>query len=140
MKQIKTLLVLILCLVIVCALSGCGGNGNDVSGSEVSSSSQSASAQETSSATTEDGKVTYQVTVVDSENNPISGALVQLCKDTCYPSSTDENGMATFSLAEDDYKVTFLTLPAGYTYSDEEQEFYFESGETELTITLKAAE
>ncbi len=139
MKQIKTLLVLMLCLMIVCALSGCGGNENNVSGSEVSSS-QSTPTQETSSENTEDGKVTYQVKVVDGENNPISGALVQLCKDTCYPSSTDENGVATFSLAEDDYKVTFLTLPAGYTYSDEEQEFYFESGETELTITLKAAE
>ena len=46
-----------------------------------------------------------------------------------------------FNLPEDTYKVSFLALPAGFTYMDEAvQEFYFENGSTDLTITLKAAE
>ena len=51
---------------------------------------------------------------------------------------TDANGQAKFSVMEADYKVSFLSLPAGYTYSGDAQEFYFEEG-FELTITLKAA-
>ena len=53
---------------------------------------------------------------------------------------TDANGVATFPNAEsrDDYKVSFVTLPAGYDYVDENQAFYFAAGETEITLTLKA--
>ena len=87
----------------------------------------------------DDGKVTYTVNVVDEAGNPIAGAMVQLCKDTCFPGVTDANGVAKFTLAEDEYKVSFLALPAGYTYVDDTQEFYFADGSMELTITLKAA-
>jgi hypothetical protein len=53
---------------------------------------------------------------------------------------TDANGVATFPNAEsrDDYKVSFVTLPAGYDYVDVNQAFYFEAGATEITLTLKA--
>jgi len=81
--------------------------------------------------------VNYTVTVVDEEGNPIVGALVQLCNESCFPSATGDDGVAKFALDEANYKVSFLTLPAGYTYSGEEQEFYFEAGSVELTITLK---
>ena len=66
--------------------------------------------------------------------------MVQICLDTCFPGMTNESGVAQFSVQEADYKVSFLAMPAGFTYSTEEQEFYFEDGSTELTITLKAAE
>ena len=66
--------------------------------------------------------------------------LVQMCSDTCFPAATNDAGVAEFSLKEDDYKVTFLTLPAGYEYSGDVQEFHFEDGATELTIILKATE
>jgi len=82
-------------------------------------------------------KVNYTVTVVDEAGNPIAGALVQLCNESCFPSATGDDGVAKFALDEANYKVSFLTLPAGYTYSGEEQEFYFEAGSVELTITLK---
>lgn len=80
----------------------------------------------------------YTVKVVDENGNPIVGAAVQLCSDTCYPNATDANGEAFFQLAEAEYKVSFLFLPVGYTYSTDAQEFYFESGATELTVVLKA--
>lgn len=88
----------------------------------------------------DDGKVLYAVTVVDESGNPISGAMVQLCMDSCFPGATGDDGVAQFSLVEGDYKVSFLMLPEGYDYSGEEQEFYFDDGATEITITLKAAE
>lgn len=80
----------------------------------------------------------YTVTVVDEEGNPIAGAMVQLCQETCFPGATNEDGVAAFALDEAEYKVSFLFLPTGYTYSTEAQEFYFESGSKDLTITLKA--
>ena len=87
----------------------------------------------------EDGKVEYVINVMDESGAPISGVMVQICLDACYPGITDANGQAKFSVAEADYKASVLSLPAGYTYSGDAQEFYFEAG-LELTITLKTAD
>ena len=84
----------------------------------------------------DDGKVEYVINVVDESGAPISGVMVQICLDACYPGITDANGQAKFSVVEEDYKVSFLSMPAGYTC--DEETFYFD-GEYELTITLKAA-
>ncbi len=81
---------------------------------------------------------TYTVTIQDTDGNPIAGAMVQLCMETCYPGIADAEGVARFQVPEAEYKVSFLSLPAGYTYSTEEQEFYFASGSMEMTIVLKA--
>lgn len=87
---------------------------------------------------TAEGKTVYTVTVVDESGAPISGAMVQLCLDACYPGVTDANGQAKYTVEEADYKVSFLTLPAGYTYSGDAREFCFEKGSFDLTVTLKA--
>lgn len=79
----------------------------------------------------------YIVTVLDEAGNPVPGAMLQLCKEICAPGVTSEDGVARFQLPKDDYKVTFLSLPAGYAYADEVQEFSFEKGSLELRITLK---
>ena len=85
---------------------------------------------------TDDGKVTYTVKVVDEGGNPVVGAAVQLCKDSCLPGMTNAEGIATFRTVEDTYKVSFMTMPAGFQADAEE--FYFEDSAFELTITLKA--
>lgn len=139
MKQWKYLLALVLALCMLFALCACGGD-TDVSEPESSAPVAESSEATAESSEADDGKVTYQVTVVDANNAPIAGALVQMCKETCYPGSTGADGTVEFALAEDTYKVSFLTLPAGYAYSTDETEFYFADGSTELTITLKAAE
>ena len=46
----------------------------------------------------------------------------------------------TFKLEDAEYKVSFLTLPAGYTHAGSEENYYFDGDATELTITLKKAE
>lgn len=84
----------------------------------------------------DDGKVSYTVKVVDEGGNPVANAAVQLCKDSCLPGMTDADGVATFRVVEDTYKVSFMVMPAGF--EAEAEEFYFADGSYELTITLKA--
>ena len=80
----------------------------------------------------------YTVTVLDTEGTPIPGVMVQLCMDVCYPGVTGTDGKAEFPVPTADYKVSLLTLPEGYDYSVETQEFCFDKGSFALTITLKA--
>lgn len=123
------LFALIACLML--SLCACGGAAEP--------NTTTAAPTETVAATDEppidDGKVTYTVKVVDEGGNPIAGAMVQLCKETCLPGSTNAEGVAEFKVVEDEYKVSFMTMPAGY--EAEATEFYFEAGSYELTITLK---
>lgn len=141
MKFMKNLLIAVLVLTMAMSLCACGGNtpADDAAEPTVAQTApQTEPVKETEETPVDDGKVTYTVSVVDENGNPISGAMVQLCLDTCLPGMTDASGAAVFNVDEADYKVSFLTLPAGYTYSTEEQEFYFEEGSTEITLTLKA--
>ena len=132
----KKLIVVIALLIMALCLCACDqGNEPTVNTTEPSAEITVPS----SSATASDGKVTYTVKVTDEDGMPIANAMIQLCKDACIPGRTDENGTAEFRLPEDSYKVSFLTLPEGYTYAEEETEFYFESGDTELTVQLKRA-
>lgn len=83
----------------------------------------------------------YTVKIVDEGGNPIAGVMVQICQgETCLPGPmTGEDGTVTFQVEEADYKVSFLGgVPAGYDYTTEETEFYFEDGSYEVTIVLKA--
>ena len=134
MKNLSKILVLLLCLSMVLCLFACGQEQKPTETTE----STTEDTTETTTLPEDDGKVTYTVKVTDEQGNPIAGAIVQMCKDACVPAVTDANGVATYNLVEDTYKVSFLSMPAGYTA--EETEFYFEDGATELTIQLKAAE
>lgn len=141
MKEIKKLLSLLLALgMVLCLCTACGEDGTkDETPSDDVSASQPADESETPSGGEEnDGTVTYTITVVDADGSPIAGALVQICKEACIPGATDENGVAQFTVAEDEYKVSFVMLPEGYTA--EAENFYFEDGSHELTIVLTPAE
>jgi len=133
MYNMKKLLAAILALAMVLSLSACGEKAPEVTTEPTT--------EPTTAPTTlpiDEGKATYLIHVVDANGAPIPNAMVQICLDACYPGPTDETGTAKFSVLEADYKVSFLALPAGYTYSGEEQEFYFEPGSYEMTITLVA--
>lgn len=142
----KKLLVGLLMICMVMSFCACGNNnttGNqddeqNVNAGDTDAGNEDADVEDEN--TQDDGKVKYTITVVDESGNPIAGAIVQMCKDSCIPSVTDANGVATFNVVEDEYKVSFTTLPEGYTYSTEEDTFYFDDGSYEMTITLKAAE
>lgn len=135
MRSMKTILALALTLCLAMTLCACGEAAAEPTQPQTVPTTVPQPTETT--APVEEGG--YTVKVVDEEGNPIAGAMVQLCKDACVPGQTDEQGVAKFNLPEDTYKVSFLMLPAGYDYVDETQEFYFEDGSMELTITLKAA-
>ena len=135
MKKILALMLSICLLLCLCA---CGQDQNPTE-TPATSEPTEATTESTAAtdATVDDGKVTYTVTVTDEQGNPLTSTMLQICKDACLPGMTDAEGNAVFNVAEDDYKVSFLMLPAGYTYTTEETEFYFD-GATEITLTLKA--
>lgn len=140
MKRFTNICLILLMLCMALSLCACG--------SEVPAATEAPTETEIAVETTEapaeteaalaEGMVNYKVTVVDEGGNPVVGAMVQLCKDSCVPNVTDDTGTATFTLAEDDYKASMLAMPAGYEYAGEEDAFYFEDGSYELTIVLKA--
>ena len=136
MKKIKYLLAVVLALGLVLGLCACG-EGSDNTTDPADTGTEAAA----STGSTEESKAepTYTVKVVDEGNNPIVGAVVQLCEGSnCNPTATNEEGVAEYFLDKGDYKVSFVVMPSGYTYSGEETEFHFADGETSLTITLKA--
>ena len=131
----KRLICAILVLMMAIGLCACGGE--EAPKAEPTEPATEAPVVEATEAPAADGKVTYTIHVQDENGAAIAGAMVQICKDTCLPGMTDAEGNAVFTVDEADYKVSFLTLPAGYTYTTEETEFYFD-GATEITLTLKA--
>ena len=134
--RIKRFLVFLLAVCLLCGLCACGSG-------EQTSETNTPPAEEQTVPTTaqtpvEDGKITYTVKVVDGTGAAMAGVAVQICKDSCMPGVTNAEGVATFRVAEaEGYKVSFLTVPEGYTAGAEE--FYFEAGSTEMTLTLTAA-
>ena len=85
----------------------------------------------------DDGKVTYTVTVLDQNSNPVSNVTIQFCDDqNCkMPVATDAAGVVSVAYAESEYHVTLTQLPEGY--SSEKTVFYFD-GTNALTIVVKA--
>lgn len=141
MKRLFAIL-LVLCLSI--ALVACGGTEEPAQ--ETEAPEQPTAAPVAEPETTEEPTeaeptgIVYTVYVKDEGGNPIASAMVQMCEGTnCMPAATDANGAATFNAAQEaDFEVKFLTLPAGYEYTTEDQVFHFDAGSHELTITLKA--
>ena len=86
----------------------------------------------------ENGKITYTVTVVDQNGDPVIGAAVQMCADLAclLPTPTNADGVAAFTIepAETCY-VTVISCPEGYTV-DTTQSFHFPEGSAELTVTV----
>jgi len=133
MKKCKILLAALLAVAMMVSLCACvGGEPADKDGGTTTTTPTT-----TTTTKADDGKVTYKATVLDNTGAPVVGAMVQICKETCLPGVTNESGVATFQVAEDAYKASILSMPEGYDYTTEEQEFYFD-GEFDVTIVLKA--
>lgn len=140
--KMKSILTLLLALVMVFTLFACS-NAPDADKEDKDDSKETTAPKDDAEETTkptenepEDNNVTYTVKVVDENNNPIAGAMVQLCLDACIPGLTDASGVATFSQPAADYKVSFVQVPEGYTCDAEA--FFFDGDSTEMTITVKS--
>ncbi len=144
----KKLVAIILLALMAFTLCACGSASSDTSSDSMDESSKAVSSEAVSdesaneSETAKDG---YVITVVDDENKPVSNVVLQMCKlgddGNCTPGNpSDAEGKIVFTLPEDEYKVSVVIMPAGYTYSGDEKEFYFEDGSKELTVTLANAD
>ena len=148
MKTVKILLALVLAMSMFLCLAAC--SGEEQKSTEPATTAAPAETTEAPVETTEavTGPATvpeetnpvYKVTVVDEGGNPVAGAMVQLCdvNAACYPNVTNEEGVATYSLTEAEYKASFTKIPEGYELPEGETEFYFDEGSFEITLTLKA--
>ena len=134
----KKLIALLLLGAMVFCLCACGEtqNNNETNAPEVTdpvvTEPQETEAQATG--------VTYTIKVVDEGGNPVAGAMVQLCSDLCLPKLTDAEGLAVYENQEelDNYKGSVTSYPAGYEQLGEETDFYFGTGNYEVTIVVKA--
>ncbi len=143
MKNILTVLLLLCMVLCLCA---CGNNetaNNDAVTDPPATDPIATNPVETDPVETEpsipEGQAQYTVTVVDEGGNAIAGAMVQICKEDCFPGVTDAEGKAIFTRPETEgYKISFISVPAGYDYTTEETDFYYEGDSKEITIVLKA--
>lgn len=152
MKNLKSLLALMLALVMVFALCACGDDKETTNNSSASTSGTNESKPDTNESkpnpdeskpdtpdtpdTPEDPAYVYTVKVQDTNGNPISGLNVQICAgDTCVPKKTDDTGVAGFDKAiEGNGELTakIIKLPEGYVGVSE----LSMEGETEVVFIL----
>ena len=144
-KRISTLVLVsaLLLSVLLCAVACDGGNteeGTTAAQTEAATTAQTEATtaeQTTEEVTTDDGKVTYTVTVVDANGAPVAGVAVQFCDDGgCrMPVPTNEQGVVTLTDEESNFHIMLVSVPAGY--AADTNEYYFD-GELEITVTLNA--
>lgn len=130
----KKLLVLFTAICLVLCLAACGeGSGTAVN----TDPAETSSVAETTPAVTE-STASFVVKVTDKDGNALKGVMLQICKDTCIPMMTDDNGVASFNIeVTDEHKLSVLSCPEGYVYNGE-AEVYLEDGMTEFTVELDA--
>ncbi|MBO5867455.1 MAG: hypothetical protein J6Q54_00935 [Oscillospiraceae bacterium] len=135
--KMRNIWMLMLALVMVFTLCACNSGETGATQAPTQAPTEATTEPaETTEPTLPEGKAVYTVKVVDEGGNPVVGAMVQLCLEACIPSITDAEGVATYTVDEANYKVSFVAMPEGYT--SDVTEFYFDAGSYELTITLKA--
>lgn len=132
----KKFLVLFTALCLLVCLCACGDSNNsavDSTPAETSAVAETTAAEDTQSSSS------VTVTVTDADGNPVKGVMLQICKDTCVPMVTDDNGVALFNNLEPtaEHKLSVLSCPEGYVYNGE-PEMYLVEGVTEYEVMLAA--
>ena len=82
--------------------------------------------------------VKYMVLVMDQENAPVPGVLVEFCTDTqCVTATSDETGIAELDAESATYTVHILKVPEGF--APYEQELSIGPQADLLTVNLSPA-
>lgn len=139
MNKMTKLLALLLALAMVLCLAACGDDDakttdpaeNETTG--VNDPSDSTDSSEPDNSEPENTNKAYTITLKDSEGNPLSGVMVQICLDSCIPAMTDANGVATIMLPE------MSGYSAGVSADYEATKVYYEDGQYDVTIVWDAA-
>ena len=129
-KNIRILLAIMLVGCTLLGLCACGG------AKEEDTTAADTTVADTTVADTTEAAQGFKVTVVDGDGNSVPGVIVQICKDSCVPARTDDNGVASFNIAiEDGHKLSVMSCPEGYEYTGE-AEVYLDEGATEYTLEI----
>ncbi len=124
-RRITFLLVLAMALCLV----ACGEDATTPKDTEPTTSVPPSS-------TVDNAVYNYKIRVVDQDGNPIEGATIMFCLNTCDFFVTDAEGWAKIDKPiADGYQAKILALPAGfegYTFAEEYTDL--EAGQTELTL------
>lgn len=138
MKNLTKFLALVMVLAMVFCMAACATENPDGTTEDTSANNTttapSTSDPAPSSEPADDGMKTYTVTVKDSEGNPLSGVMMQICLDSCMPGVTDANGVATF--VQKDASGYSVGVSADY----ENTKVYYEDGQYDVTIVWDGAE
>lgn len=141
MKKILILLsvLLALCMIFV----SCGDNGDEnqnENGNENGGENNGETGGENNGESSGEGEntVAYTVTVVfdgEDEDTPAVGLVVKVYNDTVdVTATTDENGVATFTLEKARYTIELESIPSGYTLD----EYAFTTKKHSVTMKLQA--
>lgn len=124
-KIISTILVACMILSLSICLLSCNGGG------EGSDNTNSNNNQTT-------GKVTYTVTVVDNNGNPVKDAQIFLSPEggVAFPMPTDNSGKVSYKT---DKKLTasVLSVPDGYEYADLNTSLTFDANGAVTVVVTK---
>ena len=126
----KKILSLILVLVMMLSIVACGGKDKtpDTNDGEQQS--------------TTDTKVTYVVTVVDTDGKAVEGAVVSFTTKggSPIPFPTDSEGKASYRTAKE-LTAAVTAVPSGYEYAKLNQKIDIDKdGKATITLTKKAEE
>ena len=131
-KILSTILVLSMILTLSVTLFSCKDKGNDNTGEQGNNDN------------TTPEKVTYTVTVVDQDGNPVKDAAVFFYPkggvELLYP--TNDNGVTEGYKTDKEMSISVIRVPAGYEYDklNEKQKVDAKDGKVTITVTKKAAE
>ena len=132
----KAIIAAVLAVLLMVCLCACGGGSQEPVTEPTTTTTEATTttttAAESAIPTPGEGQVLYAVKVVDSNGAPVKDVYVQMCLETCVFQGTNAEGIAYFTCAEADYKVTVMSDP-------EATEYHFESGSHEMTITFDPA-
>lgn len=129
----KKFLVLFAAVLMLLSLVACGEGANTA---VTTDSVETTATIETTLPAETESTAAFVVKVVDEKLNPVSGVMIQICKDTCIPMVTDSEGIASFNIeVTAEHKLSVLNCPEGYVYTGE-AEVYMEDGATEYTLQL----
>ena len=143
MKKTTKIIALLLCAVMMLGIfAGCQTQDPTTTGSKPQATNPSNPTDPSEPDPTDppaDPKKEYKITVIDSEGNPVSGVLVQICKEgsTCFtPTRTNDQGVATWSLnSAADYYGTVSSTEEGMP-----KEYFGEDFEVTLVYNPPVAE
>ena len=132
----RKLLVCVLTVVTAAVMfSGCNKTNSNTNGQNDTTVTVGVT-ETTETQQTEGGE--YSVLVVDENDNPLSGAIVQFCTDSmCNLGETKDDGIAVFAADKPGvYTVHIQGVPDGF--AEDETEYVTEESYGQLKITLKS--